>query len=256
MLPDFQFLGLDLYYWCLVLGIVLAFAVARIYADRKRVPVKLQNLTFITALIAIFAGYGSAVLFQAVYDFGKTGVFTIGPNTGATFYGGLLGGAAVFFIGYLLVGKKLLGDLPVRYLRDVTGFVACAVVLAHGVGRLGCFSVGCCYGRETDAWFGIYMPAVGAKVIPTQLIEAVFLFILFAVLSVLYFKTKVSCLGVYLTAYAVFRFLIEFARGDDRGAFLGTALSPSQIWATVLFLVGIAVITLFATVGKRKDRSA
>ncbi len=251
MFPDVYFLGLDLYYWCLLLGIVAAFVVARIYADRLQVPVKLQNLVFIVAFFAIFLGYGSAVLFQAVYDFVETGSFVLGKNTGATFYGGLLGGAAVFLIGYLLVGKKLLGSLPLTHVREVTGFAACSVAIAHAIGRVGCLMVGCCYGVPSDGPFAIYQPAVGAKVVPTQLIEAVFLFLLFIALTVLLFKTKISCLGVYLSVYGVFRFILEFWRGDDRGAFIG-ALSPSQFWAIALFLAGVAVILLFALKEKKK----
>lgn len=255
MFPDVYFLGLDLYTWCLLLGIVGALVVVRVYSDLRHIPVKLQNLVLVTGAVAVLAGYGSAVLFQAFYDFCKTGTFVLGPNTGATFYGGLLGGAAVFLLGYFLVGKKLCGDLPVKYLREVTGIVACGVALAHGIGRIGCFCAGCCYGLPTEAWYGIFLPAVGKKVIPTQLIEAGFLFLLFIVLSVLAFKTKASCLGVYLTVYAVFRFFIEFFRGDDRGALFGTALSPSQIWSIVLLLVGIAVIVLFAVFPKRQKEA-
>lgn len=255
MFPDVYFLGLDLYYWCLLLGIVGALVVVRVYSDCKHIPVKLQNLVLITGAAAVLLGYGSAVLFQGIYDFGKTGEFVLGPNTGATFYGGLIGGAAVFLLGYLLVGKKVCGDLPLKYFREVTSIVACGVVLAHGIGRIGCFCVGCCYGRATEAWYGLFLPAVGEKVIPTQLIEAGFLFLLFAALSVLVFKTKVSCLGVYLTAYAVFRFFIEFLRADDRGVLFGTALSPSQIWSIVLLLVGIAATVLFAVLPKKQKEA-
>ncbi len=127
MYPDVVFLGLTLYEWCLLLGIIVALIVARVYADRLNVPAKLQNFTFIVAIFAIVLGLGSAVLFQATYDFFETGVFEIGKNTGATFYGGFLGGAAVFLIGYFLIGKKLFGDLPMRYCKQVTGFAACGV---------------------------------------------------------------------------------------------------------------------------------
>ena len=36
----------------------------------------------------------------------------------------------------------------------------------------------------------------------------------------------------YIVYYSILRFLIEFLRGDDRGLFLWTALSPSQ-WVSL-----------------------
>lgn len=251
MFPDVTFLGLELYDWCLLIGVVLALAVVRIYSDLLKIPTKLQNLIYITAVAAIAAGMGGAILFQSVYHFLKTGVF---QWRGMTFYGGLICGAAVFLAGYFAVGKIFCGDLPKQYFFKVTSIAACAIAAAHCIGRIGCLFAGCCYGRETTEWYGIYLPAVGKTVIPTQLFESIFLLLLFIALSILLFKTKISGLGVYLTAYAVFRFCIEFLRSDDRGQWIGS-LSPSQFWSIVLFIAGVFVIAspyLFALFRKHR----
>lgn len=44
-------------------------------------------------------------------------------------------------------------------------------------------------------------------------------------------------------AYGVWRFLLEFIRGDHRGSFV-EFLSPSQFWSIVLFLAGIAYLVI------------
>lgn len=251
MFPDVRFLGLSLYEWCLLLGAVAALVVARVLAGKRKVPASLQTLILIDAFFSILGGYGCAILFQALYNLGETGVFALNGSTGSTFYGGLIGGAAIFLCGYFLIGKAVCKELPVQYFKETSDLAACAIVLAHCIGRLGCFFAGCCYGKPTNAWFGILFPALGEKVVPTQLFECIFLLLLFAVLLVLFFKTDVSCLGVYLTVYAVFRFVIEFQRGDDRGS-LGIPLSPSQLVAIVLFAVGVACILLFAWKTRRK----
>ncbi len=251
MFPDAKFLGLTLYEWCMIVGILLALFSARILADGRRAPAKLQTLSFLVAYAAIVGGYGCAVLFQGLYNFIETGVFSLGRNTGATFYGGLIGGAAIFFLGYFGLGKLILKDLPVKYLKTATDCGACAIAIAHCVGRLGCTFAGCCYGVETDSWIGVYFPSVGAKVVPTQLIECIFLLLLFAVLLFVFFKTDISCMGVYLTGYAVFRFIIEFWRDDPRGS-VGIPLSPSQLVAIVLFFLGIACLLLFKFVRRKK----
>lgn len=61
--------------------------------------------------------------------------------------------------------------------------------LAQGFGRIGCFCAGCCYGRETHAWYGItfthsdFAPN-GVSLIPTQLISSAGDFLICGVLLV------------------------------------------------------------------------
>lgn len=88
-------------------------------------------------------------------------------------------------------------------------------------------------------------PGHTEKVIPTQLIESAFLFALFAALLVLILRYKRGNLPmlVYLYAYSVFRFILEFFRGDDRGEFLG-GLTPSQ-WQSVFMLLIAVLLTIY-----------
>ncbi|MBQ2431188.1 MAG: prolipoprotein diacylglyceryl transferase, partial [Campylobacter sp.] len=46
---------------------------------------------------------------------------------------------------------------------------------------------------------------------------------------------------IYLIAYGVWRFFIEFARGDYRGSFI-PGLSPSQFWSIILVILGVAYL--------------
>ncbi len=254
MFPEVRFLQLDLYTWLSVAGIIAALVIFRVYSDKKQVPAKLQNVCLVLILASIAIGYGFAILFQAVYDFTKSGKFVIDTQTGMTFYGGLIGGSAVFLILYFTVAKKVCGGEIFRHLNSVSGVAACAISLGHSLGRIGCLMAGCCYGRETDSWIGIYLPAVGAKVIPTQLIESIFLLLLFFALTALLFRTRINGFSVYLIAYGIFRFVIEFFRADDRGGSVIPWLSPSQVWSVILFAVGTAVlVTLLVRDARRKD---
>ena len=49
---------------------------------------------------------------------------------------------------------------------------------------------------------------------------------------------------LYMSVYGVWRFLIEYLRGDDRGATVVPFLTPSQLIAVVL-IVGAAVVYYF-----------
>ena len=80
--------------------------------------------------------------------------------------------------------------------------------------------------------------------VPTHLYEALFLFALFAVLSVLYFKNYNFTMHVYLIAYGVWRMFIEFFRDDARGAVV-LGLYPSQ-WTSIIFIIlGVALFVFY-----------
>ena len=117
------------------------------------------------------------------------------------------------------------------------------VAIGHAFGRIGCFLSGCCYGIHTGTSLDINFPGIGEH-LPTQLIEMTFLFILGALLLVFAFKHYTNYTAViYLFAYSIFRFVIEFFRGDERGQLVG--LSPSQYWCIVLFLGAGLLIYLY-----------
>jgi phosphatidylglycerol:prolipoprotein diacylglycerol transferase len=109
--------------------------------------------------------------------------------------------------------------------------------------RLGCFSAGCCYGKPAeDLWWAVTYPAghpsAGIPIHPTQLYEAagmlVVLAILLGVRKVPSFRGKL--IWVFLLAYGLLRFGIEFYRGHPR-AMLGV-LSLNQVVCIVFAVVG------------------
>ena len=158
-------------------------------------------------------------------------------KNGYVVYGGIIGGALASLI-YCRVKKE-------RFL-PYFDLVMPAVSFAQGFGRLGCFFAGCCYGRETDAWYGItfhnssFAPN-GVKLIPTQLISAAGDFIICALL--LWFASKRPKTGrvaaAYLVLYGIGRFAVEFLRNDYRGS-VGV-LSTSQLISIGAVIGGIVL---------------
>lgn len=222
--------GIDLYQIFFMLGLIAAIVVFTVYTTKKKMPANVQSFYQNLTIIAMIAGYLSAFVFQAIYNFIDTGVFEF---VGITFYGGLIGGAAAFLIGYKYFAKAEYK----KYFPMVVEAAPCSITIGHALGRIGCFCAGCCHGITTDSWLGMNFPGIG-KVYPTQLFESVFLFILFAVLTYLYFKDYKINMALYLIAYGIFRFLIEFIRGDERGQFIIPFLSPSQTIALFLIILG------------------
>lgn len=244
MYPNDLFLGLDLYDLSIAIGFFAALLYFRIFADRKHFGAALQNLIIVGALFGIVGGYASAVLFQAFYNYLEDGKFVIANNTGATFYGGLIGGAALFLLVYFGAGAILFrnkSETPARRFWDLSEIAAGSIALAHGFGRLGCLFAGCCHGKVTDAWYGIYNAYLRANTVPIQLFEAIFLFALAAFMTYRLLKGAHGNLGSYLAGYAIWRFLVEFFRTDDRGQSLIPLLTPSQLIAVCLLLVGVGL---------------
>ena len=253
MFPDVTFLGMDLYTWMMLIGILAAIFISLFCAERMKISAKLYRFGLIAAVVSVVAGYLFAVLFQSWYDYLATGVFAWG--SGATFYGGLIGAAVVFFALYFGIGHFLFRDKEhIAMLPKAVNLAFTCIVAAHGVGRIGCLFAGCCYGPESEI-FGINMYAEGvwAKRVPTQLLEAVFLFLLFGIMLCLLLGFKNEYVAsIYLVGYGVWRFIIEYLRVDDRGASGISFLQPSQLIAVLLVILGVVLAVLYRFVLKKK----
>lgn len=159
---------------------------------------------------------------------------------GFVFYGGLFGSILGFYASCRFFSIEVSNVL--RY------FVPC-IPLVHAFGRLGCLIVGCCYGKQTNQLFSIkYTHSVYAPnntpLVPTQLMEALFEFTLFAVLMLFFLlkRYEINGLVFYLYLYAFFRFIIEFYRGDEaRGGYIG--MSTSQ-WISIAIIIILIVYNI------------
>lgn len=254
--------GITLYEILILVGVIGALVLFRILADKREMPAKLQNLVLIGGVISFVVGYGCAVLFQGFYNALATGKFVLDEGTGSTFYGGFIGGALCMLLVYFVGGKILYKNMqiPLQWFPVFANIAAACIPLAHGFGRLGCLTAGCCHGGITDSWIGMtqYVEISPgkygwAKVVPVQLFEAIFLFLLAAALIFLVLKKKGYGLSVYLIGYGVWRFVIEFFRTDDRGASFLPGLTPSQTTAIFLVAVGIALAVLAPYLRKKFD---
>ncbi|SEF38570.1 phosphatidylglycerol:prolipoprotein diacylglycerol transferase [Caloramator fervidus] len=159
-------------------------------------------------------------------------------TSGFVVYGALIGGVLT---GYIYCKVK-----GINFLK-MFDLLAPSMAFAQGVGRLGCFFAGCCYGKPTDLPIGVvfknspFAPN-GVKLIPTQLISSIGNFIIFTIL-ILYSKKerkqgKVAAL--YMLLYSIGRFLIEFLRGDFRGN-VGP-FSTSQFISIIVFLLSLLLL--------------
>lgn len=234
MLPDPIFWKVHMYGVMVAVGILAAVLMLFYGCKKKGIEEKFVDFLFYNSIGSIVIGMGSAALFQAIYDYIKTGIFDL--TAGLTFIGGLIGGSVTFLASYFIFRKRYTSKL-----LDVLSILPVCIAVGHAFGRIGCFFAGCCYGKKTDCFLGVKFPKLSSPVHPTQLYEATFLFILFAVMFYLVMKKNFRHnLSVYLICYGIFRFSLEFLRGDNRGEFV-SGITPSQFWSLCMIVIGIAL---------------
>ena len=235
MLPNPIFWNIHMYGVMIAVGVLCCFLSLFFLTKKLKVDPKFTDFIYYNGIASIALGFGSATLFQSFYNYldNPEAGFKLG---GMTFIGGLIGGVATFLIVYAFFWKKY--DTT---LFDVLSIIPCPILIAHAFGRVGCFCAGCCYGKETDSIFGIKFPGMSTAVHPTMLYEAIFLFVMFFVCGFLLLRFQFNYnMPLYLVTYGIFRFLIEYVRGDERGSFVA-GMSPSQFWSIVMVALGVAL---------------
>lgn len=167
-------------------------------------------------------------------------------TSGMVFYGGLIGGIA----GLLLLCRKRR-----RNFFTFADLIVPCFCVAHAGGRIGCLLVGCCFGVAEgqscldghfvyDGSFAVkYLD--GTMRLPVPLMESMFLIALAALLLIVLMKNKHrgTVTALYLILYAIWRFVIEYFRGDEVRGIYG-ALSTSQWISLAILVAGIAILVL------------
>jgi len=165
-----------------------------------------------------------------------------GTLSGVNFLDFWTGGGFVFYGGFLL-SLIFLGVIKIIYRKFDFNHLAPmvpALVFGHGIGRVGCFLAGCCYGKITTFFLGVKVQDQFRH--PTQLYEALFLFSL----GYFYVKTKLhpkQQVIIYFLSYGLFRFVLEFFR-DDRIRGFWILMTPSQ-WISLLLIIFVLGLSVY-----------
>lgn len=173
---------------------------------------------------------------------------------GLIYYGGLFVAVltAIAFMKRRGIPPWLGGDL-----------IAPSVALGYAITRVGCFLNGCCFGTATTLPGGVvFPPECGAgqyiakltftalfsgqpvgeiRLHPVQLYAAAANLVIFAILLLMWRRRRFDgqIFWGYLMIYPVYRFAIEFLRGDNQPLILN--LTVAQIMSIVLFGCALAV---------------
>ncbi len=243
ILIDLGFYQIRTYGACVALGFYLGMELCKRLVQ-KRMPGKLAAFTDLSfwGLIVGFVGARLLYVLTALPYFSEdiTRVVKIWEG-GLVFFGGPL--AVIPYTIWYVRKHKL-------RLWDILDVMTPGLVLAHAIGRIGCFFAGCCYGCPTNVSWAVKFEASDiiesslrhVAVHPVQLYESFLLFMLCGFFVWLFKRGKSGQVTVaYLLIYPCMRTALEMLRGDVIRGFVGP-LSTSQWISGFLFVVGIACL--------------
>ena len=239
MLPTLELgpLKIPMYGLCAFLGFAVGLVLYLLTLRHRKYHVSKIGLALLTSFTVLLS-LGFAVLWDNIshaiegQEFGTAGI---------SFLGGAAAGIPLFYwFAYLSYKDKMAA-------RTVVNAAIPPFFLAHAFGRVGCLFAGCCYGRPSSWWWGITYPEgskayeaySGAPLIPTPIIEAVFLLICSAVF---FFLVKKHRAIIYFFVYGTYRFFAEYLRGDDRGSTAIPVFSPGQFLSLFVILAAGGVL--------------
>jgi phosphatidylglycerol:prolipoprotein diacylglycerol transferase len=223
-----------------LIGFAGGLLLGRVRAQRHGLSMRdLDDLLFYCVIGTIVGGRLGYVLFYKLdeYLFDPVKVFYLWEG-GMSFHGGFLGViAAMAWFAY----RKG------RHWFEVTDFLAPLVPIGLAAGRLGNFINAELWGRPTDVPWAMIFPSVDPQPRhPSQLYEfALEGVALFLILWLFSRKPRPmgAVSGMFLVAYGVFRFLVEYTREPD--SFLGVlamGLSMGQWLSLPMIVGGIAML--------------
>jgi phosphatidylglycerol:prolipoprotein diacylglycerol transferase len=133
--------------------------------------------------------------------------------------------------------------------------MAPSLALGQALGRLGCFTAGCCYGRPAGPAnpLGVTFPPgslapFGIPLWPTQLLESAGLLALALILGLSLGRSQSAfsrpgrVAALYLAGAGLLRLLMESLRGDYRGDPVIWHLPPTTLAAALAAILGLGLI--------------
>jgi phosphatidylglycerol---prolipoprotein diacylglyceryl transferase len=199
-------------------------------------------------ILVVLAGIVGAKVLYVINDWSTYAgnwreIFSLNTlQAGGVFSGGLV--AALIMAAWYMRRHHM---PPLR----TTDAFAPGLAFGHVLGRFGCFSAGCCYGKPTNHFWGVTFTdplakavsgtPLGVRIEPTQLIEAAAEFFNFLLLTWLLGRKKFDgqVFGSFMVLYGIERFFIEFLRDDPgRGEVFGGLMTGTQLISILLVIGG------------------
>ena len=238
----FKFFGLTVTYYGFLIALAMGMGVFIACKLAKLRGLKSDDILLLACYILPLAILGARtyyVIFSGEsYSFLE--FFKIWEG-GLAILGGVIGGAVAIILFCLIHKKNFL---------DIADIAIISLILGQGIGRIGCYFAGCCYGIEvTDPslmWFPLSTKIHGVWHLSTFFYESFSCFVIFGIFMFLILK-KVKTRGImsslYLICYGTVRFILEALRDESESLYLGS-VKFSQLLSGLMVVGGIILLVL------------
>ena len=219
--------------YSLIISLSIIIGLIFVYINLKEENFSKEQLFYLTiyCLIGIFFGAKYFDYFINIKTYKSFNLLSLGLSS----YGAIIGILIMLFI----FSKQFKKDLfKILYLTIPS------MPLIYGIGKIGCFLAGCCYGIEYKGPLNIvykYSNSApkGIKLFPIQIIEA----IVFIIIFIIFYKkrkntNKKKSVGELFIACGTAKFLLDFFRHTH----MYQLISINQITSIVFIGIGLSLM--------------
>jgi len=216
----------------------------------KRTGFLREGLVTDFVLYAVIAGLIGARVWEVVFSWSN---YQANPlealkfwNGGLSIQGGVLGG--VLFALWFIRKHKL-------NFWQLADHMAPGLILAQGIGRVGCLLNGDAYGLPTKSFLGVsYQPGTPAyaaygstPLFPAEIMEGAGDILITLVLLYLFRRNsrRGTVALMYFILYSALRFTLEFWRGDSLHTFLNLKVAQLLSLGTIIICTAVLIYRRF-----------
>ncbi len=247
-----------------ILSFVLTSAVILIIGLKRKYDLKSLLLTMTT--ISLFSVVGSRLMTIPISEW----IHLFNSNLSFEYNGRSALGALIFGLLVLLISQGVF-----QFKKPIIDLYAWVAPIGLGLQKIGCFFMGCCYGKFSDTFWSVNYPKgtqahfnhwssnyiesdalSSVSVHPVQLYELIFLFLISFIVfkSIKFWKKNGSVMLFSIFLFTIFRFLIEFIRDPASSQFNESYIMGIRSLQWIILLVGLVIGSLLIFYEKSKIR--
>lgn len=209
-------------------GIIILFSMfislLYIFIMLKKENIKDKNIYLYILL------YGSfAIVFGKLYTIITSSFKYNMLNAGLSSYGGLIG----------VILSCIIFELILPTNKKIIKYTIISLPLTYGIGKIGCFIAGCCYGIPYNGIFNVvYKDNLNIGQFPIQIVESIVFIIIFIICN----KLKNNKNIIYITTFIsiILKFLLDFLRYEH----IDKLITVNQIFSICILIVLIIIIII------------